>query len=132
MPDIMQLLAAHLQNDDEPGEEPSRPAADVQLMEIRAAFDRTQKKAADRFKVGDLVTPTSNSMAEGSGDPHIVIEIIEPPIRNLIPADSGSPRHGALLDMRVLSLFPNGTVCAHLVESWYFEAYSEGTDASTD
>lgn len=91
------------------------------------------------FRVGELVTPRADGKTNGSGDPHVVIEVLvdglvpveglswSPPIVLREPtaaADATSSiQYGQVLDMRVARHI-DGNVAAYVVESQDFEAWT--------
>ena len=109
--------------------EPARPHHDAQVDALRAAYDRYTQGARGRFAVGELVTSRSDGMVFRSGEPFIVVEIVDTPPGILDTADAagmvgyGQPNWGARPDMRVLSVDHEGSVLAYWVESWGFDHY---------
>lgn len=85
------------------------------------------------FKPGDLVTPRKGYNKKGAGQPHIVLEVFEEPVRTFDTtedmADTGSPFFGAKLDMRI-ACEVSGVIMAYCTESWNMEPYTgPGSDA---
>lgn len=107
-------------------ESEARPDHEAQIMEIRALYERYNKMP---FSPGDLVTPLPNSIYTHQGEPFIVLEVFDPPIRPFPEeADPSDMHFGARLDMRVASLKvrggQSGIVCVY-VESFYFGPYEK-------
>lgn len=78
-----------------------------------------------QFTVGDLVTPRSIAPYTRSGEPHIVIEVPQVPVRNFNvtnPNEIRSNCYGQRCDMRILGPDPD-CISPYWVESWAFEFY---------
>ena len=63
--------------------------------------------APNPYKPGDLVTPLADAPCKGAGEPHIVIEVLETPLRwwcGMEPSDTGSAFFGQNLDVRVANI----------------------------
>jgi hypothetical protein len=92
----------------------------------------TLTEVADRyispceFKVGDLITPRAGYNTKGAGEPFIVVEVFDKPIRALAPVenvdDLGSHLFGAKIDIRVAHEM-KGDLIMHVGESWTYEPY---------
>lgn len=100
-------------DDDQP-----RPLTEAIIHELRVIFARYQR--ACPFDPGQLVTPRRGSTVTGVGDPHIVVEVFDPPIRS--QSTAGSNADGRRFDMRVVCYHPD-FYAAHMVESWEFEPW---------
>lgn len=105
--------------------EVSRPLAEAQIMELRELLKA--ESAPNPFKVGDLVTPKKSSPYVLEGQPHIVIEVLDPPIRPT--HDTSGPDGGAPHDLRVGAIDRAGGKSVYLMRSVHLEAYTE-PDAS--
>lgn len=79
-----------------------------------------------RFKVGDLVTPRKGTSVKGAGDPHIVIEVFDEPIRPVHAERAGTPKFYGKMDIRVMCM-TSGCYASFCVESFEFEPY-EGAE----
>lgn len=95
------------------------------LNEILAAY-----RAPCPFQVGDLVMPRRGMPLSGEGEPHIVAEVFETPLRPTQASQVNGLNYNARIDMRVLHEHAEH-IMAHCVESWMFERYvpkvTEGT-----
>lgn len=100
--------------------EASRPLPEAQIMGLRELLN--DERAPNTFKVGDLVTPKERAPYVLAGQPHIVIEVLYPPIR---PSnDSSLPDCGAPHDLRVGVIDRAGDKSVYLMRSIYLEAYT--------
>jgi hypothetical protein len=94
------------------------PKAAIALMrEFARAY-----AAGNVFKVNDLVTPRKWSDMKGPGNPHIVVEVADAPIRVFQGSPFGST-FGNRQDIRVISVM-DGDVTPFWAESWAFEPYT--------
>lgn len=100
------------------------PLPEVQIATMREYCALYQKPC--RFKVGDLVTPIRGSTVKGAGDPHLVIEVFDEPIRAVHSEKVGTTKFGARLDIRIICL-TQGCYVSFCVESFEFEPY-EGAE----
>jgi hypothetical protein len=101
------------------------PPADIVCHTLQEVCETYQKPCP--YKPGDLVTPRRGYWIKGAGEPHIVVEVFDPPIR-LITDDveeAGSMMYGARFDIRVACM-SNHTrnVVAFVAESWAYEPYN--------
>lgn len=88
--------------------------------------------ACTRFKIGDIVTPTDRAILKGRGEPHVVVEarVVADSDDPILAANSpqkvgiGDDDFGAILDLRVVRLAPNGRLVAWWVEGWKFEPWT--------
>lgn len=102
---------------------PSRPIPEAQVMTLREAFDAYS--APCPFKPGDIVTPRATSTYADIGVPHIVLEVLENPLRNFEPTKEisvYSNSFGQRLDMRV-GVMSGGYVATYWQESYQHELY---------
>lgn len=126
--DFIRLLMSGSSDDDE--DTPRRPkrttilleAQILTLRELAAAY-----AAGNIYKVGDLITPRRGVNLRHAGAPHMIVEILEPPIRK---GESQKHSHGAVdfwarLDIRVVSFYGDYVV-PHVMESWQVERWVEG------
>jgi hypothetical protein len=101
------------------------PLPEAAIADLRELCSRYT--AGCPFRVGDLVTPRGGYNLRGPGDPHIVVEVADVPVRNLDnSADSSgwaSCAFGARLDIRVAHI-QNGKMTMHWSESWMYEPYT--------
>lgn len=109
------------------GAKPESDLSKPRVSQLREALDRYI--APCPFKVGDLVTPRKNSSYRQGGDPHLVIEVFEQPVRNF-STETAQPGFGGKFDMRVICMIEhrvagrlNHYVCPYTVESWQFEPW---------
>jgi hypothetical protein len=109
---------AHMNDEDENG--PPAPHVDAVIHELRSILKDYQ--AGCSFAIGDLVTPRKGRAVRGDGEPHIVLEVFDPPIRRT-PDATDQLAYGRC-DMRVLTLSGDAYV-AHLAEGWQYERYVE-------
>ena len=86
-------------------EETPKLDPEVELMRLREAAERhLQADAGPRFRVGDVVTPSSDSNVRGSGRPHIVIAVNLLATHNFDYGDRNTPSFGCRNDMRIICL----------------------------
>lgn len=114
---------------------------------ILARLSLTAKLYAEPtpFKVDELVTPRTDGKANGAGEPHVVIEILDGSHDDPLPGVTGepcswsppivlrepsakadatsSPQYGQVLDMRIATQVA-GKFAAYVVESQDFEAWT--------
>ncbi|RWX72560.1 hypothetical protein [Mesorhizobium sp. M2A.F.Ca.ET.039.01.1.1] len=105
-----------------------RPIPEAQIATLREAFERYTNPCP--FKPGDIVTPRKGFGYADAGEPHIVLEVAEKPIRNFeAPADVSniySSAFGSRVDFRVASLTDGRgetAIVAYWQESWRHELY---------
>lgn len=102
------------------------------IPEILAKLHEFYKDATspiNRFSPGDLVTPRKGSGLNTQGQPAIVLEVFNQPIRTV--ASSNERGAYAKCDMRVLAYQrgtspdgkPKGAITDFLVQSWQYEKY---------
>lgn len=131
--DIMEMLASE-------GRRRGRDRADDAPKSPPDVLCKTLREIAARysapcpFKVGDLVTPRKGYVSKEEGEPGIVIEVAEQPIRNFAcvegQTDIASMAYGAKIDVRV-AYGRHGVIMAHWQESWTIEPYTgPGADAA--
>jgi len=106
-------------------QEARKSPPDVLCTTLRELTDRYT--APCPFKVGDLVTPRADSDYVGEGEPQVVLEVLETPIRNFVTHDSKDSVHsqafGLRLDVRV-GCEADGCLVAFWKESWKLEPYT--------
>jgi hypothetical protein len=133
MPDVDVLKAVLGQAMNTPGglksenKKPQSLEAEIaELEEVAAAH-----LAANPFKVGDLVTPRPNSSINSNGAPHIVLEVLETPIRTFTKGDGdhASSGYGQLLDVRVLHMADDGNITAHWLEHGSLIPFNQDTSS---
>lgn len=96
---------------------PQLPEAVIALLEeMNAKYGKECP-----FKAGQIVTPEAWGINPNGGEPHIVLEVLEEPIRQGIAGHF--TQHCALLDMRVALLDNEGDILPLVVESWQFKLY---------
>jgi len=122
------MLAAMAEDHDrEMDQAASRPLPEAQIDELRRI--EADYRAGCRFKVGHLVTPRKGRAIRDAGNPAIVLEVFDPPIRILAPVrdlfECGNNVFGARYDMRVAS-FTSGDYVAFIAESWHYETWTGG------
>lgn len=128
---IGELMSALGQQSRETEHEPPRPLHEAQIMELREAWARFQVPARERFVLGQLVTPTRGSPIDSAGEPHLVVEMPETPLRPVPALEDATgvfaPSFYPRLDLRVMRWTGtrSGVFCAtpFWVESWCFVAY---------
>ncbi len=108
----------------------SRMQREAAIMDMRQILN--DYKDGCRFNVGDLITPAQGAFIKWAGEPHLVIEVLETPVRmfDLVEemGDVADPNFGARYDMRVLSpvVRPNDGLMgirAYMAESWLYKPY---------
>lgn len=85
-------------------------------------------RAGCAFKPGDIVTPKKSGGINGAGLPHVVLEVLEEPVRLWTceePSQSGSGLFGRRLDMRVVCYVDNDHVASFWSESYQYEFYQQ-------
>lgn len=113
---------------------------EAQIERLKVFAQRSATPAADRFKIGDVVTASANTYLKDAGKPAIVLEIRsraqgEGSIDTAkYPGSSevepGGNQYGLLFDMRVLKI-RHGDVFPLWVESWTFEPWTPSTAKAT-
>lgn len=115
------------------------PLTAEQKVERITAFAKLYDAPAhERFKVGDLVSPSAGAGARGVGEPHVVVEIRSRGVDDKAidtakypgtdRAPSVSNAYGRIADLRVLAIDEDGDVAPHWVESWQFEPWTTPAD----
>lgn len=100
--------------------EPPRPCDEAVVDELRQLLRQYRdSREGCPFQIGDLITPRRGRNLKQQGRPHIVLEVLDPPIR---PVVRGPIDHGARFDLRV-ACWINGDYVALLVESWQYERW---------
>jgi hypothetical protein len=84
-------------------------AAIMRLREVAKLYCEPHK-----FKVGDLVTPRSDGIKKGSGQPHLVIAVREN-VPLFVDGDIGDSTFGAAPEIRILRVM-NGDVLPYWME----------------
>lgn len=119
--------------DNEDGPPVTPEAAVMRMMEILPAI----VAGKCRFKVGDFVTPRSGMNLRSVGEPHMVIEVFDDPVRVFATSadseETGSVHNGCRFDMRTVCVKRDrkgiDAVVPFMHESWQFEAwYPTGDD----
>jgi len=108
--------------------EAEKPMTDTQkeaaVMTLREHLPGYEKCP---YKVGDIVTPRKTSNTRGRGEPHLVVEVFDPPVRltNITDtSDATSQNYLFKADMRVLCIRGNKYVIAYAGEAWNYEPYT--------
>lgn len=119
--DALRRLLGGGGDDEGAGGKPIPEAQIAILREMHALY-----VAPCRFKPGDIITPRPGSYKD-AGEPHIVLEVREEPIRNFdISANHSeafSNAYGVKLDIRV-ALLQGDRVEAYWQESWRHDPYT--------
>ncbi len=103
-------------------ERKSPPAMAAELLsEYRQRYQEFLEGC--RFKPGDLVTPLSNSIVVGAGEPCVVLETRRG--TPIFESDPDTPNFGRRFDMRV-ARFMEDSIARFWVESVDYEPYSGG------
>lgn len=98
-------------------------AAIARLRELLPAY--TTARAP--YQVGDVVTPRRDSAMKQTGEPHLVVAVLDEPVYRFDHGEVSSNGFGQRLDMRVIHI--NGErVFAHWVESSDVVPYVEPTN----
>lgn len=97
-------------------------AAIARLREVMPAY----RADVVQFAPGDLVTPRRDATVKGTGEPHLVIDVLSGLDRHyrFDQGEAGSNTWGQLIDMRVLRIDGDRTV-AYWVQSADFDTYGE-------
>jgi hypothetical protein len=91
---------------------------------IAELHDTARRYAAPSpFRVGDLVTVRADSDTKGQGEPHVVVEIIDPPVVS-DRAEAGSNQFLRKFDLKVAH-FAGEHQTIHAIDSVVLEAWSE-------
>ena len=118
----MMLPLGFGEGDDEPV---PMPPADIACITLREIAETYQKPCP--FKVGDLVTPRRGYWVKGAGEPHVVVEVFDPPRRFFSQEDCEAVNtitYGARLDMRVVCMSSHSrSIVAYCGESWGYEPF---------
>lgn len=113
---------------DEPAKTPPGVLC-LTLTEVAARY-----AAPCPFKPGDIITPRRGFHVRRHGEPHIVLEVFESPVRitSIVEeiTDVGHPVFGSRLDFRVCCEV-GGKITAYTAESWMYEPYT-GPRATLD
>jgi hypothetical protein len=126
---IGELLGEAIMNgarrQDKPMSPLQREAAAMTLKEV------AQRYHTNPFKVGDLVTPREAHNVRHAGEPHVVVEVFDPPVRVTQIAESAemaSPHFYARCDVRIVCMM-NDDIMAFMMESWKLKPYTgEGSE----
>jgi len=105
--DLAEGLARLLNDDDTPP--PCDEAMVDVLRELGAAY------AAPPPKVGDLVTPRPGVNLRGVGQPHLVVEVFDPPVH--LDGPHATPWERRPIDLRVIGWLTGDYVASHM-ERW--------------
>ncbi len=117
----MRLFSAFSAQNDE--EETPKLDSEVELMRLREVAERHRlDDAGPRFRVGDVVTPSSDSNVRGSGRPHIVIAVREA-THDFDYGDRNMSGFGCRYDMRIIC-FVNDRIVPFWVESAEFVSWT--------
>ena len=118
MRDPMGLLAAALAAGKDEGDTP-RPITEAIVDELQAVYRRYNNGCS--FRPGDFVTPSTGAPLAGAGQPHIVLEVFDQPLRRE-SAKAGTHTEFARIDMRV-ACWMDGYYVAFAAESWQYERW---------
>lgn len=125
MSSLLNALAMAAMESDRSEKKAPKTSPEVLSTNLRELADRYA--APCPFKVGDLVTPRADSDYVGEGEPQIVLEVLETPIRNFVTYGSKDSVHsqayGVRLDVRV-GCEADGCLVAFWKESWKLEPYT--------
>lgn len=119
---LMQGMMDRLRGYEEEEEE-RPPLAEAQLDELRAIL-ATYREGC-RFEAGDMVTPRRGRALRGAGEPCLVLEVFDPPVRRQGTGQAGYFTELARLDMRIVRWI-TGDYCVFAAESWQYEEWREG------
>jgi len=113
------------ENRKERGEKPAtwKAAAVMTLTEAAKRYN-----AGNPWKVGDVVTPRVGYNKRAEGEPHVVIEVADPPHRVWEGQDPRTTDIGVRLDVRVINVSyydKTEVITAFWMESWMLEKYEE-------
>lgn len=92
-------------------------------LETLTEFKDNYANRVGRFKVGDVITPRKGTAYRSSGNPHMICEVMDPPLRFMGP-DPSSHKFGMDYDLRVLTIYDDIVTC-FTVESWAFVPWSK-------
>lgn len=97
-------------------------AGEAQVMRLKEFADRYAEPCP--YKVGDIVTPRPDVCLRGAGNPHMVIEVRETPIRDFT-GRPGTQDYGTRHDMRVAFFVDNEDIVTLWQESHMYEPYDD-------
>lgn len=125
--DTMERLLARLGDDEDDTPAKPRPCHEAQIMELEQAA-RDYAAGAGRFKIGDLVTPKTNTGIVGAGEPRIVVALRPDTDHDMSHDESTEPGaqiFGARWDIRTVAIHNtrDHDIAAHWCESWQLEPY---------
>jgi hypothetical protein len=121
MMDLSELITRGLESAARGDEdEPKMLDPEIALFQLREAFPRYTRK--NPFKVGDVVTPVSNSNHRGHGNPRLVIAVRDP-VPDFDARHIGELAYGYAVDVKVIYFGDNDTICARWCESTEFEPF---------
>lgn len=91
------------------------------MMRIAEAAERFyEAKKGPRFKIGDWVTPASDSRIFGHGAPHLVVDTRKTDYCFDPAREVGTPDYGCREDMLVLGFSHSDSICPYWVSSAEF------------
>lgn len=116
-----QVLRAMLDARHESGEQ-QKPLPEVIIGELRALEEayRCVSEGGCPFRPGQFVTPRPGRVPKGEGEPHVVLEVFDPPL--LGKDEAGAAKECARNDMRV-ACYTSGRYATFMAESWEYEPY---------
>lgn len=117
------LAGARQQAENERQPEPKiKVDLDAALVTL-AEFNNNYTNRVGRFAVGDVITPRKGTAYRSAGNPHMVCEVIDPPLR-FTGADPSSHKYGMDYDLRVMTMYDDIVTC-FTVESWAFDPWTK-------
>jgi hypothetical protein len=101
------------------------------LLDLHGIKDAMQTPCP--YKVGDVVTPKTGANTRGVGLPHVVVEVLDPPMRRQLSEEStGSPDEAELIDVRVATVSARDleTRIVYAMGSWKLEPWVHPDEAA--
>ncbi len=123
-PTIDAFLSA-MERDDDDGLGQRDQRTTLPLVQVIAALKDKAWRMAEPcpFQTGDLLTVRAGSDVRGAGLPHVVVEVLSPPVTDT-KAEAGSNRYLAKYTMRVAH-FHGDDMTVHAVDHSSFEVWTD-------
>jgi len=113
-----------------------RRLSDIPMSAQQASKEKNRLLAAvaglaerKPFKVGDVVCwkhDLKNCVAPQLGQPAVVVEVLDPPLRMTDPGMHGSPYYGECLDVRIALVHPEDEmITVYAAESWRLQHWAD-------
>lgn len=94
----------------------------IRLSEVAQMYD--ENFASPVFKRGDIVTPMKQYGIKGSGNPHVVLELLPNAEPMFIADKMSSPLNGGRSNMRIATFVDEEILC-YWVEAFQYQPWTE-------